>query len=398
MRALRLYAAVADDARAPIPVAIITPRTMQELRIDSGMRVIAVRGRLRVAVWIRSTEEVPQKARPDRDRDEMVWLSRRALALLHVEDEEAPLVELQAPDVVSFAIGPALVDDLPRASEVDVARDQLRRFGAWALAYSGGISIPIRLRARPRVPDGMLRLSRLTRTLARVDDDQPRLRISPFERERLHWRDDLRGRTSLSGWAGVLVASLRRTLRYGAWLVEFVLRILFQAPALPMTTVEAQLGDDSNRVVRIPAETFDILGIKPGDDLFIEWADRRVIAVAHTSFDAAANDPPAPATVDTWGTETPVSPAARHLIIGLGAEMRGELRIPRRTIVTVRRRVTSIFARRMNELTLPVGGLLLAAVAIKDFPLWGVVLGTVAVTILAMLPARYRVPPRGRWP
>ena len=52
----------------------------------------------------------------------------------------------------------------------------------------------------------------------------------------------------------------------------------------------------------------------------------------------------------------------------------------------------------MNELTLPLGGLLLAAVAIKDFPLTYVAIGTVVITIFAMLPARHRVPPRGRWP
>lgn len=104
------------------------------------------------------------------------------------------------------------------------------------------------------------------------------------------------------------------------------------------------------------------------------------------------------ATVDTWGSEAAASAVMQHLVVGLAAEMRGELRIPRRTVVTVRRRVLSLFAQRINELTVPVGGLLLAALTIQGLSRTFVAVGIVIVTILAMLPARYRIPPRGRWP
>ncbi|HEX9985464.1 MAG TPA: hypothetical protein VGF69_19565 [Thermoanaerobaculia bacterium] len=395
---MKFYATPADEARAPIPVAVLTPAAMEELRAASGMRLIVHHDRLSVAVWIRSTDELPQKVPAGRRRDEMVWLSRRAQALLRLGADSICLVELQSPETASFAVRPALVDDLPRVSEVDIAPAEVQRFGKWALAYSGGISIPVRLRGR-RVPAGEARLSRLMRTLARVDDGpHPRIRLSRYVPEKLHWKDELRGRTAVAGRIGVVIASFRRISRYAGLVAEVVLRRLFQAPPLAMATMEAQLGDDTNRVVRIPDETFAVLGIKAGDDVFVEWADQRVIAVAHQSFVGEEQDAIAPATVDTWGMDRDVAAAARHLVIGVGAQLRGELRIPRRTIVNVRRRVTSIFLRRMNELTVPVGGLLLAAAAIKDFPILYVVGGTVVVTVLAMLPARYRVPPRGRWP
>ncbi|HEX7155231.1 MAG TPA: hypothetical protein VF618_27425 [Thermoanaerobaculia bacterium] len=398
MKRQRLYTAGATEARAPIPVAVMTPRALEVLEAASGMRLMVERDGLRVGVWVSSTDDLPQKVPEGRRRDDMVWLSRRARVLLHVDDEIGCLVDVHAPEGESFAVRPALVDDLPRVSEVDIAAGEVRRFGRWALAYSGGISIPLRLRAR-RTLTGEARFSRLMRTLARIDGDKhPRIRLTRYLPEKLHWRDELCGRTSLTGWGGVVVAFLRRLSRFAGWLAEIVLRRLFEAPPLAMATIEAQLGDDTNRVVRIPAEIFDILGIKAGDDVFVEWADQRVIAVAHQSFDDDERDTIAPATVDTWGMEREVSASARHLVIGVGAQLRGELRIPRRTIVNVRRRVTGIFLRRMNELTVPVGGLLLAAAAIKDFPVVYVVVGTVIVTILAMLPARYRVPPRGRWP
>lgn len=395
MRSRRLYGVAAHNTRAPIPVAVLTPEVMDALRLESGMRAIAVNGSLRIGVWICSTKEAPQKSSLEgRSRDELIWLSKRARDLLRFE---SGLVELQVKESETFNVLPALVDQLPRDDEADVTVSDARRLGHWVLAHNDGLTIPIRLRPR-RKEAGVMRMSRLTRVLARLPDEHPHIRVTPLQQERLHWTDALRGVTRVPGRGGALLALVFRAFRVVSWGTELLLRHLFHAPALAMTTVEARLGDDTNRVIRIPSETFSLLGIKPGDDVLVEWAGRRVIAVAQESFEKTAGGHASVPTVDTWGSDKEPPSEARHLVIGIGAEMRGELRIPRRTVVTVRRRVTSIFAHRINELTVPVGGLLLAAVAIRDFPLVYVAAGTVAVTILAMLPARYRVPPRGRWP
>jgi hypothetical protein len=389
LRALKAHA-----TRAPIPVAVLTPGAMRILGLERGMRVIAVNGAIRVGVWICSTDEAPQKTAEGEQTDDVVWLSKRARDLLHLEDGA---VELRVEEFETFDVLPALVDQLPRDDEADVAAADARRLGRWLLAYNGGVTIPIRVRSR-RNDVGTLRMSRLTRVLAGLREERPRVRVSRLQDENLRWTDSLRGITRIPGWTGAVVALLVRISRWIGWATELLLRTLFHAPALAMATVEARLGDDTNRIIRIPSETFGLLGIKPGDDVLVEWAGRRVIAVAQESGEQIPGDHAAVPTVDTWGSDKIMPSEARHLVIGIGAEMRGELRIPRRTVVMVRRHVTSIFADRINELTVPVGGLLLAAVAIQNFPVVYVIAGTFVVTILAMLPARYRVPPRGRWP
>jgi antitoxin component of MazEF toxin-antitoxin module len=326
-----------------------------------------------------------------------VWLSKRARDLLRIAGDADPQVEIAKGDATTVAVLPAIVDDLPEANEVDMCGADAKRLGRWALAYGKGmISMPMRIRVR-RVPAGQARMSMLTRTLAAVSTGDDQLDVAPLQAERLNWIDRLRGRTSVQGIAGASVAIAYCALRWLLWMTECLLRMLFHAPQLAMRTQEAQLGDDTNRVIRIPAETFSVLGIKEGDEVFVQWANRRVIAVAHLAFNSVPGGTRA-ATVDTWATEIDAETAARHLVVGIAAEMRGELRIPRRTVVTVRRRVLSLFVQRINELTVPVGGLLLAALTIQGLSHMFVIVGIIIVTILAMLPARYRVPPRGRWP
>lgn len=391
-RELRAMAAV--NARAAVPLAVVSSSTMQALELQSGMRAIVFFRSRRVAVWICSMEEAPQQVPAGSSDAEIVWLSRRARRLLNISEGDRPLVELHTPASAVFHVRPELVDDLPAANEVALSSRDARNYGPWAIAYGGTVGVPVRVRTR-RVESGRVRMSMLTRTLA-LHDDAQRVRLARLDRERLDWRDALRGRTRFDGIAGTVVAAIAYAFRGVAWGIELLFRRLFHAPALAMATVEAQLGDDTNRVVRIAPETLSVLGIKAGDDVLIEWADRRVVAVAHESAERVDRSV-AIATLDTWGREHDAR-LAKHLTIGIAAEMRGELRIPRRTVVTVRRRVTTIFMRRLNELTVPIGGLFLAAIAIKDFPLAIVGIGAIFITVFAMLPARYRVPPRGRWP
>jgi hypothetical protein len=395
VKTLSLYAMNAEAVPSPVPIAVMTEEMIASVRMASGMRVIAASGRIRLAVWIRSTAESPQKTATD--RSDIVWLSKRACDLLHLQSfPTAVVLEVEEPDTMNVL--PAFVDDLPRAAVVDVNGSARRRFGKWAIAYGPSIALPVLVRRR-RVAAGSVRMTMLTRTLAGVNDAAaPQLRLAPLQRERLAWRDDQRGRTAIGGPFGVAISAVYRGMRHVVSLFELLLRPLVHAPELPMRTAEAKLGDDTNRVVRIAREAFSVLGIRPGDEVFVQWANRRVIAVAHEEFETTPESTARAATVDTWGHDAQISTLARHLVIGIAAEMRAELRIPRRTVVTVRRRVITLFVQRLNELTVPVGGLLLAALTIQGLSRALVAVGIVVVTILAMLPARYRVPPRGRWP
>ena len=55
-----------------------------------------------------------------------------------------------------------------------------------------------------------------------------------------------------------------------------LLRLLFHSPPLPMRTVEGQLGDDTNRVVRMSKEAFALLGVKPQLGRAFDPEDHRV--------------------------------------------------------------------------------------------------------------------------
>jgi hypothetical protein len=396
MKTLTLHAMLGDALPSPLPVAVLTDELIGELALASGRRIIASNGRIRVALWIRSRSESPQKSLDRVEPNKTIWLSRRAVDLLHLKTSPT-IVKVEVDDVHSLRVQPALVDDLPPTTNVDLGPAELPRFRKWAIGYGPSNALPVRVRRRS-VPPGAVRMSMLTRTLAGLaDDSHQNFLLAPLLPERLAWIDDIRGRTTLGGLAGLVVAALYRLLRCFLWIAEHILRLVFHAPELPMRTTEAKLGDDTNRVVRIAKEAFSVLGIKPGDEVFVQWANRRVIAIAHEEFDTAPAGTRA-ATVDTWGKDQTIASIARHLVIGIAAEMRGELRIPRRTVVTVRRRVTTLFVQRLNELTVPVGGLLLAALTIQGLSRPFVAIGIVVVTLLAMLPARYRVPPRGRWP
>ena len=333
---------------------------------------------------------VPEKA---------LVLSWRARRLLRVKSGET--VELQIPARVELKVAGAMVDDLPGAEEIDVSPAIAREFGnerGNALLVSEAAAIPVRLRSRD-IWDDHVRLRMLTRALAGVPTTKPaaQVQLTPIGdaldatmprvagfKARIH---DARASCE-RGW---------KRLTRG---LEHSLRAFLRAPVVALGTTEALVGDDANQVVRIAPAVFPLLGIKAGDQVFVAWEGREAVA---TVLEEVQLDEEERATLRSlqW-VDLPVyegeSPAVlKHLTIGVPADMRSALAMPRRTVVTVRRRLTPVLAGRLNELTIPVGGLLLAAATIKDLPGRYIIAGLIAVTALAMLPLRHRTPPRGRW-
>ena len=292
-------------------------------------------------------------------------------------------------------VKPALVDDLPHANEVHVSAEVIADFGTdRAIAYSRCGSIPIRLRDREMRPEG-IRMTMLMRSLMGVESGET-IRIGPLQKERLFFAD--RGGAREAAYGRRMLAAARWAARLVLFGWESLLRLLLHAPVLAMRTVEAEIGDDTNRIVRLAPETLRVLGVQPGDEVILEWLGARVVAVAHEKISGAPAGVHHGVTDDDWGRDPRVDAIPEHLVIGVAAEMRGEMRIPRRTIISVRRRVGSLFVQRLNELTVPIGGLLFAALALDKISVTAAAAGAVIVTVMAMAPARHRVAPRGRWP
>lgn len=394
---MRLRASVAAGLRTPIPIAILDVPILEPLQLKTGTRILIRYRRRKLAVWVCELTNYPQTPPEGLATHDVIWLSKRSRALLRVPDDGAD-VFIDVGARIQLEIAPALQHDLPRANEVDVAASVVKDLGtSRAIAESNYGTVPIVLRPRDMRDKEMIRMSMLTRTLLRVELGE-KIGISAFQRERLFLTDRIRGRgTAMINMLRV-VAAFKRAMRTAIFGVELLLRIFLHAPVLSMRTVEAEIGDDTNRVVRVAPETLRLLGIRPGDEVILEWGDSRVLAVALEKLTTSMPGVFEGATEDDWGTDPLADSVPDHLVIGVSAVMRGELRIPRRTIVNVRRRVLSVFAQRVNELTIPIGGLIFAALALDKITALQAAIGAVIVTVLAMAPVKHRAAPRGRWP
>lgn len=379
-------------------MAVLDRTILTSLGLRTGTRTILRRGARKLAVWVLDAADIAtaQPVPEGLAAHDVIWLSKRARDLLLVPRNGADVI-LDARPHRELRVKPALVDDLPKANEVHVSRDVIADLGTdRAIAYSKCGSIPIRLRAR-EMNAGAIRMTMLMRSLMDVRRGDT-IEIGPLQRERLFFDD--RGAACTAAWKywrrAVAAARWAGRLVFLAW--ESLLRLLLHAPVLAMRTVEAEIGDDTNRIVRIAPETLRVLGVQPGDEVILEWLGTRVVAVAHEKIRDAPVGLHRGVTADDWGSDPQADAIPEHLVIGVAAEMRGEMRIPRRTIVSVRRRVSSLFAQRLNELTVPIGGLLFAALALDKISVTAAAVGAVIVTVMAMAPARHRVAPRGRWP
>ncbi len=393
---VQLRAAVTVNVPTPIPIAVLNSALLSTLQLVTGTRII-VRYRYRkLAVWVRDLREVPPQTPPSGSpADQTIWLSRRACDLLRVAPGDQITIEVCTRR--SLRVAPARADDLPRANEVDVAPEIVAEFGTnVAIAYSKYGSVPIILRRRDMAAN-VIRMSMLTRSLIGVKP-QENVEIGVFQSERLFFADHYSVRRRGPRVARRALAVLDYGVRFLLQVVEAVLKLVMGAPALLTRTVEAEIGDDTNRVVRVAPETLRLLGIQAGDAVYLEWGESRVIAVAHEKLATSKRGDYHGVTADDWGSDPADDAVPDHLVVGIAAEMRNELRIPRRTIINVRRRVTGILLQRVNELTIPIGGLLFAALALEKISVLAAAVGAVIVTVMAMVPVKHRVAPRGRWP
>ena len=286
---------------------------------------------------------------------------------------------------------------LPEALAVNVEPDVFKGFkkgkrDTYALLTAGGIAIAVRLVERAALfgrPSGDAReyevqMASTVRAACGLTGDTG-------------WRVQLADLPLEDGGPEVRPAGLlRRSGRLLDLLVETLLRWALRAPPLAFRSVKAALGDDDLRdTVRLHQDALAALAVKPGGQVILSWADREVAVRVLTLTDPYEPSGLAQAAVDPDSPEVPAGFPSQRLV-SIPPSVRRTLNIPPATVVEIRRRLRTALLSQVNQLIVPVTGLVLAAVVIP-LKWWQILTGAVIILVLALAPLRIPKPPPGRW-
>jgi hypothetical protein len=418
---LRLTAVPAIGLRSSQPAGAVVRQLLERLVLQVQSQVLITNGEREIAIWVYASDALPEcEAPPKMQPEDVIWLSKRARDFLGTD--ASPVVWLVPPATDALLVVPALIDDLPPVNVAHVSyntRQRLASPGGWSVLFTEGWTMPVRLHGR-KMPDDHIRLSHHSRALLGLEREGHgsesnavaqsarqstpahfrRVQVSAMIEPRLRWSESFGRRSPFGRRFGPAAGAALFLYQLLAQLAEWLLRPLIRAPAVALRTTEALAGDDTNQVIRLSREVFPLLGVKPGDQLIVNWAGRQAIG---TVLEALAIDEEERARLGEYqGVDMPTRDARiiplDYLSVGISAEMRADLGMNRHTVVTLRRRLLTILIERANDLTIPVGGLILAALLVPGMSLVFLALGIVAVLVLGMAPIRYKSPPRGRWP
>jgi hypothetical protein len=386
--------------KAASPEAAVHPDILKDWGLKPRSQLLVENDGKAIVVWLHVNDEVPKehKGKP------VIWLTKRARMPLGIGDKGTTTVRAILPEAVTLPAAVALVDDLPNSHEVDVSLSIKRRIARnrnWALLILDEVPMPVRLRARD-ISSDKIRVSFPTRALIYPSEkpDSEILQLSSFLTDKIPLLDRLRRRHPPGGFLRLCWELIKLLIHNIGYWFELFLRPILRSPIVALTTSDALVGEDTYRVVRLNAQIFPLLGIVPGEQVIINWASNRVVATALELPPNCVEQPELLSSIQRTdlhrtGSRNSVAP---QLTVKLTAPMRANLGVPRYTVVTVRRRLTPIVLARLNQLTIPIGGLLLAALAIPNLSSRTIWASVIAVIALALISARYRMPPHGRWP
>jgi hypothetical protein len=408
------------DAPSPIPFAAL-PADMVPPEL-----ILPVIGRLEVvgrsmAVWIfKASDYLDRNGQPRSLEPAHIGLSGRAWsALRKVSPGPSGDALLVVTGAQPLTVAGALADDLPAGIDVHISSElaismerhpgsrRFRRKPTYLLS-TPHVCAPVRPVARTGGARTTLRAGMLTRALFELEVGNE-VQLSRIPRRHVDLVRSLSSRAKFglpkdSSW-NVLVVILGAVIlaaRLVDSILETFLRVLLGAPAQPIRVVQGHPGDDNvdRRVVRLHPATFPVLGITPGMQVFIHWDKARTVAVALEDY-----QPHSPTIPTFLGNRQASGPRANipgefppHLVGRVSLAVRQDLGMPAETVAVVRRRMRTLLMSQLNQLTIPVAGLLLAGLAIKGIRTW-LFYGTLGIVVLlGLLPLRKSSPPRGRWP
>lgn len=420
--AIDLKPVVAKATLAPHPRASIASEAAPGLDFPLMVEIVAdgapQRFWLDAELDARLSEDHPAPTNGERITE--IALSQRALKSLGLDGEsDADPVSLRIPASAKVGVLASNVDDIPQDATVDASPELLNALGIsrWSLRPrllvtsagsngASGIAFPVRVRRRD-ISARSVRMSMLLRTLCDAGRGA-RLQVSRLpKRSAIEKKRAARARVRRHshpyhfGWATIAAGRLLWIPRAVDSALELFLRVLFRAPRITVATTQTLPGDDAGGLVRLHGAVFPMLGIRPGDQVVIVWGDSRSAVVAFEDY-VEPDATPLQVVQRARRVETmtpqlaPGTPA--HLVARLSAETRRDLGIPATTVVEVRRRIRPLLFRHLNQLSIPVAGLVVAGLAVQQLQGWPIVAGLIVAVILGLANLRISKAPRGLWP
>jgi hypothetical protein len=262
-------------------------------------------------------------------------------------------------------------EDIEIADHVQVAPQNARRFGEWALLVAPSLSGPVHLSPREHVEPDAVRVPYATRELWELGSDEGEVSLLP------------------------LAGDTRRGVSFVARIGRFLLETMLGAPAVPLRATEAVVGDEGRAVVRVDGTALDFLGVNAGDQVIVSWAGRETVARALLQTDDLRDRmrtqlAHATGRQSRLATRAATAPGAIlwHLQVWVSPAVRDALVIPPDTVVRLRRSVFHLVLRNLIALQIPVAGLIIAGLAIEDlhWAVWVVV--PILALVLAFVPLR----------
>jgi hypothetical protein len=188
--------------------------------------------------------------------------------------------------------------------------------------------------------------------------------------------------------------------------IEFLLRKFLGAPVSVFRTAMGFPGDDNRALVRLENSQFSRLGISPGDQVFVEYAGKKISAFAFEQLDEIYSPSTVLKNSKAVGLKSSQLPKdfPQYLLVHVSPIARDALGIPKdnvTSIVRVHRRIRTRLASEFNKLLLPMAVFVLSILPaeishwIKFFIY---VIGTPLIILISLAPLKIRKATKGVWP
>lgn len=261
-------------------------------------------------------------------------------------------LELTLPPYTKLHLRSARLDRLPRSLSVEVSSNVFKSFAkpgrhaTWAVATGNSRAIPIRLIRSSETKDADFTCNMLLKMFLSANE----LDTIQFSHPRYVMRDratkairklPLKKYFLKHEKVAIIAATFISGVRLMVDILEFFLKSYFKAPRQAFITIPPYLGDEFPRLVRLHPAAFTMIGIKPGDEVIVEWCGRRTSAIAD----------------ELVYLESQIQKSdsiSEHLYISVSGQVRVDLGIALSTAVEVRRRVMPKVLANLNSVFLPV--------------------------------------------